>query len=517
MDTETERNDFYHEKRVPIEYLPTFGTTWFIYSRNLFMVRRVPTSRSITNTPKEYSSAPNGNEPLVVMCLGRSVEPIKRFFDVVRDFADKQREAYITVRASKAQYHRESWDTTILRPIRPLSTVHFDENMKADLIADITNYLQSYTRRFYNQRGIPYRRGYLLHGPPGTGKTSLSLALAGHFGLELYLLHLPSIREDRELERLFTALPPRCIILLEDIDAVGISRQRDMANSGNEDEDDEENEEDNNKRKSSQCTLSGLLNVIDGVASQEGRIVLMTSNMAHKLDAALVRPGRIDKMIFLGQTSQRSAELMFLRMYTPDEVTSTLPDSNLTFQEGELEKLAIEFKSKIPNETFTPAQLQGYLLDKRSDPREATREIEIWVALEQAKIEKARVRSKEAAQRRARKRREAARKALMRSVKDSDLDIEDELDALEASEKRRTRVEMKDGEESGEKDDMGKKQELRSDGVETSQKKNLQTEQVELTSEPEVKENVATKSKDIGEPAEIVDGEEKNTGSRSPS
>lgn len=116
------------------------------------------------NTPDEYNDAPQGDEPLVVMVLGRSVSPIKRFFEACRNFADKQREAFITVRASKNQYGRESWDTTILRPIRPLATVHFDEVVKEDLVADILNYLDPNTRRFYTGRGIPYRRGYLLHG-----------------------------------------------------------------------------------------------------------------------------------------------------------------------------------------------------------------------------------------------------------------------------------------------------------------------------------------------------------------
>ena len=395
--------------------------------------------------------------------------------------------------------------------------MHFDEALKAELIADIKNYLEPSTRRFYNQRGIPYRRGYLLHGPPGTGKTSLSLALAGYFGLELYLLHLPSVREDSELERLFTALPPRCIVLLEDIDAVGMSRQRDLANNENEDENDEENEEDNDRRKSSRCTLSGLLNVIDGVASQEGRIVLMTSNMAHKLDAALVRPGRIDKMIFLAHISQRSSELMFLRMYTPNEETLTLPDSNLSLQGGELEKLALEFASKIPEEKFTPAQLQGYLLNKRTDPREATRDIGTWVETEQIKIAEAKVRAKEGAERRAKKRREAARKALMLSVADSDLDIEEELDALESSEKKKAKLktELKKGKKAM-NDVKEKNAEKKPEEEGVMKGEETISKQIERKAESQMEKDVETTPKEKVELPGEVDGEEKNNASTLP-
>ncbi|ORY70349.1 P-loop containing nucleoside triphosphate hydrolase protein [Pseudomassariella vexata] len=386
------RIDYFHEKRLPIQYLPTFGITWFFHNRNVFLVRRIPDGRSsregalATEMPDQYVVPPAGNEPLVVMCLGRSVAPIKKFLDVCRDFADKQRESFTTVRAARNQYHRESWDTTILRPIRPLETVHMDMKVKDELVSDIENYLKHSTRRFYTSRGIPYRRGYLLHGPPGTGKTSLSLALAGRFGLELYILHLPSLNADGELERLFTVLPPQCIVLLEDIDAVGVKRRVVEA-----DKDEDGTKMFSNVRSGGvgRVSLSGLLNVLDGVTSQEGRIVLMTSNMADKLDEALVRPGRIDKMIFLGHIYQQAAEEMFLRMYAPDanEEPNLAETCTVEVGEEELKKLASEFSTKVPDDTFTPAQLQGYLLNHRNRPARAVEDIIAWVQEEQVRME----------------------------------------------------------------------------------------------------------------------------------
>lgn len=397
------RDDYSMDKRKPIQYLPTFGTTWFTYERNVFIVRRVSANSSgmsfVDQVPDEFAAAPEGDEPLIVMCLGRSVEPIKRFLDACRDFAEKERESYVTVRASKSQYGDESWETTILRPIRPLETIHFDEKVKAELVADIRNYLDPATRRFYTQRGIPYRRGYLLHGPAGTGKTSLSLGLAGLFGLELYLLHVPSVRTDTDLERLFTTLPPRCFILLEDIDAAGIKDRGNFDKDDSEGNDDEDEDDDDRSHYGPRChiSLSGLLNVLDGVASQEGRIVLMTSNFAERLDRALVRPGRIDKMIFLGNISPRSAELMFKRMYEFDPSNPSAQAIQATIGEEKLQKLALKFSSGIEDNTFTPAQLQGYLLNWRSDPQGAVDNLAEWAKMEIASMEEAKKRAKDAA------------------------------------------------------------------------------------------------------------------------
>lgn len=257
---------------------------------------------------------------------------------------------------------------------------------------------------------MPFMTGYLLHGPAGTGKTSLSLALAGLFGLELYLLHVPSVNDDKALERLFTALPPQCFILLEDIDAVGIQNRgsfdRDNYAIDVGDDDDDDDDDSHSHYRRAAITLSGLLNVLDGVSSQEGRIVLMTSNFAEKLDRALIRPGRIDRMIFLGHISPRSAELMFMRMYERDPTTASLSPELKTLSEGRLEKLALQFSSKIKDGTFTPAQLQGYLLLHRSNPQSAVEGLDAWMREEMAQMEAAKRRAKEATLLRRRRRKQ---------------------------------------------------------------------------------------------------------------
>jgi hypothetical protein len=74
-------------------------------------------------------------------------------------------------------------------------------------------------------RGIPYRGGYLLYRPPGTGKSSLSLSIAGECYLDIYILNISSVDED-SLRGLFAELPARCVVLLEDIDTVSATHSR---------------------------------------------------------------------------------------------------------------------------------------------------------------------------------------------------------------------------------------------------------------------------------------------------
>ena len=82
------------------------------------------------------------------------------------------------------------------------------------------------TAHWYAARGLPYRRGYLFYEPPSTGKTSLTLALAGELKLNLYIFNLGAGGgvTDETLGQLLQTLPKKCIALLEDIDCAGIGR-----------------------------------------------------------------------------------------------------------------------------------------------------------------------------------------------------------------------------------------------------------------------------------------------------
>lgn len=199
-----------------------------------------------------------------------------------------------------------------------MDSVIIPPKMKQFLLTDAEDFLGS--EQWYSQRGIPWQRGYLLYGVPGAGKTSIIQALAGHFGLNIYVISLARRGlDDSGLVDMINSIPPRSIILMEDIDAA-------FTHSANREQPtgDDANAAGPNAGPSSlamsasSITLSGLLNAIDGVQAQPGRLLFATTNKYSALDPALIRPGRLDVHLEFKKASRWQAEQLFMKFYPAD-------------------------------------------------------------------------------------------------------------------------------------------------------------------------------------------------------
>lgn len=492
--------------RIPPRFEPSHGThtLWHTWSE-VFVINRYQRDKAINGVVSNDLT-----EELDITCVGRSTDAIKRLLTEIKVWSVNKQTSRTEIRSpSNADHgwHRRPWTKTSERPCRPMSTVILDAEQKAKIQQDINEFLHPLSARWYAQRGIPYRRGYLFHGPPGTGKTSLSFALAGLFGLGIYIIPLmdPELSE-AYLARLFNELPKRCIVLLEDIDSAGVEK-RDQADNDDDEKEAfpssrgkksaEKGEQKANgvtkdgqsyahtngdtpatadgavtngagegkligvgetegssagtkavsaeaqdardspdpqkltltdlakimlsisnpdsshkyvqrggkihrrKRKQeavpasdqlvSQISLSGLLNVIDGVATHEGRVLIMTTNHPEKLDAALVRAGRVDMQVKFTYATKQQIKYLFTRMYQFD-IDLSIPKTsgaseaerkeagrkveNLT--ESELDTLGDRFAEELPEETFAPSDIQGYLLMYKSDAKGALEHVGAW-------------------------------------------------------------------------------------------------------------------------------------------
>lgn len=248
--------------------------------------------------------------------------------------------ACVCVCVSLSLSQHGSWNMAKSRLRRPLHSVILAGDTSERLVRDMVDFLAS--ENWYAQHGVPWKRGYLLHGTPGSGKTSFVTAVAGHLGLNIYALSLGSAGlTDDALQSLLLTVPPHSIVLIEDIEA---AFSRGMGGAAD-------------APSPSLLTLSGLLNALDGVSSQDGCLIFLTTNFPQQLPERLVRSGRIDVKVPFACATKEQIRRLWRSFY---------PQSD----DAELENAFVE---AAPADVLAMADLQGLLLDHKREPREALR------------------------------------------------------------------------------------------------------------------------------------------------
>ncbi|KAF7291312.1 hypothetical protein MIND_01275300 [Mycena indigotica] len=284
-------------------FQPTFDTTHTIYWRGHWL--RVRRSRGT-----------DGCEVLSVSVVARSNTILKAL--VLHAKREYEAEAVHRINIYFADPHG-SWRWADARHKRPLGTIVLEPGVKEMLLGDARDFLAS--EKWYSDRGVPWRRGYLLHGVPGSGKSSLIHALAGELMLDIYVVSLSSAWiNDSVLLGLMGRVPKGAMLLLEDLDAAftrSVQRRADAEDKQGKEQDGKKKKEGRDKDLSDLNTLSlsGLLNALDGVAAAEGRILFATTNHLEKLDPALSRPGRMDVWVEFRNASKWQAEALFRNFF----------------------------------------------------------------------------------------------------------------------------------------------------------------------------------------------------------
>ena len=167
---------------------------------------------------------------------------------------------------------RMFWDLFKECDPRPVDKIIIDNLLRNNLVKDLDEWHASFD--WYKERGITYKRGYLFHGMPGNGKSSLIMSIAKKYNRAIYYLNINALKSEGELLTALTRVRNRSILVFEDFDTVYIGR--DAVNPD------------------CKISFSTILNSLDGVLDKNDLLVFITTNNIGDLDPALIRPGRID-------------------------------------------------------------------------------------------------------------------------------------------------------------------------------------------------------------------------------
>lgn len=246
-------------------------------------------------------------ESLTFQTIGRDRSFVKNFIDEIVACHQKKLGT-----ASYLYVYDEGWSYVQAYAPRMLESVILRPGEREHLLHDLENFRTSRDR--YRRRGVPYHRGYLLYGPPGTGKTSLVSGIAAKCGMSIYVVNLTDF-SDRTLKSAINDVPENSIILFEDIDCMraGHSRQQVKPQDGGCSAPAETSERSSVPPLG--VTLSGLLNVLDGFNAPENVVFVMTTNRMEMLDSALLRPGRIDYRLFMGEVTDWQRMELYRRFF----------------------------------------------------------------------------------------------------------------------------------------------------------------------------------------------------------
>jgi predicted AAA+ superfamily ATPase len=245
----------------------------------------------------------------------------------------RQSELNATVQDSMNIYYykKDFWMLLSKTPKRSLDTIYLKKGEKERIMESVSAFFSKGTRDVYLSFGIPYKNTVLIHGPPGTGKTSMIKSIASTLDCDLYILPITKDLLDNDIVDAFSYINEKedkeRIVVIEDVDTLFEDRKVGDSQNG--------------------ITLQGLLNCMDGSTSMEGTMLFITANRPEVLDFAMIRSCRIDRKFELTYADEFQTRHMFTRFF---------PTQTDSFH---------EFYRSIQHKDYTTAMLQEFFFYNR--------------------------------------------------------------------------------------------------------------------------------------------------------
>lgn len=263
---------------------PGYGVHFFFYNYRLFWFEKSQLNSQGSEKEKQQ---------IVIKTFGRSQKPI---INLIQDFAYIPDDTDISVFV----WRDNTWNMQTNIKRRKIESVILKKSVKDALVGNMQYFFDN--RDWYESRGLAYKQTNVLHGVPGTGKSSTIKALASHFGKNICNIDM-DMMTNMSFENAMATVPKNSIVLIEDFDSCKSTHSRSGENAALKAQGDGTTVVPTTQRTNPisefmsdfpSLTLSKILNVMDGVVSLDGTVVFLTTNHLEKIDAAVIRKGRVD-------------------------------------------------------------------------------------------------------------------------------------------------------------------------------------------------------------------------------
>lgn len=243
-----------------------------------------------TNTNKDDKKTIIGENDNIEISAYCNIDILKEYVKYITHFIDKEYIntdnntllIYKIMKKGNKDDKQISWKEYVIKTNKNLNNTIVPKEIRESFLQDIQNFINS--EQYYIKKGLPYKRGYILYGPPGCGKTSIIKAIAKHYNIPIFIIDLNIVKDNASLTKIANEINSLCahrklhIVLFEDVDRTKIFSESRYYSSISED-----------------C----VLNIIDGIEENYGRLTFLTTNNISKITnmEGLLRPGRIDAQI----------------------------------------------------------------------------------------------------------------------------------------------------------------------------------------------------------------------------
>lgn len=251
------------------------------------------------NQTMPNSITPYKNEKQQIFIYSFSRKKMLAFIEYIREKYGNDKLKY---------YFNNDGEVKVLSyvPNKTFDNIFLNDGMSDVIKSDLNTF--STSKHVYESMGLKYKRTYFFHGPAGTGKSSLIVAIANHLKRDVLSINWSKEMTDATLIRLVASRPHNSIIAFEDIDCLFDNLKRTEVVT-----------DDKEKKNEPKITLSCILNILDGSYTPNDVVFVLTTNYIEKIDEAILRDGRTDFLLNVDKPNKETKRryLMYLKKLNP--------------------------------------------------------------------------------------------------------------------------------------------------------------------------------------------------------